>query len=29
MITRKVTPMIYSGDFNPEQWPEKVWDEDA
>jgi beta-galactosidase len=27
MIIRKITHMIYGGDYNPEQWPEKVWDE--
>jgi hypothetical protein len=21
--------MIYGGDYNPEQWPEEVWDEDV
>jgi beta-galactosidase len=29
MITRKVPHMIYGGDYNPEQWPEEVWDEDV
>ena len=29
MITRKVPHMIYGGDYNPEQWPEAVWDEDV
>src|SRR5688500_9219973 len=28
MITSKVPGMIY-GDYNPEQWPEEVWDEDV
>lgn len=29
MITRKVPHVIYGGDYNPEQWPEPVWQEDA
>ena len=29
MITRRVPHMIYGGDYNPEQWPEEVWDEDV
>ena len=29
MIARKVPHMIYGGDYNPEQWPEEVWDEDV
>ena len=29
MITWKVPHMIYGGDYNPEQWPEEVWDEDV
>ena len=29
MITRKVPHMIYGGDYNPEQWPEAVWEEDV
>jgi beta-galactosidase len=29
MITRKVPHIIYGGDYNPEQWPEEVWDEDV
>ena len=29
MITRKVPHMIYGGDYNPEQWPKDVWDEDV
>jgi beta-galactosidase len=28
MITQNVPHMIYGGDYNPEQWPEEVWDED-
>ena len=28
MIIRKVPHTIY-GDYNPEQWPEEVWDEDV
>jgi beta-galactosidase len=29
MITPKVPHMIYGGDYNPEQWPEEVWNEDV
>jgi len=29
MIARKVPHMIYGADYNPEQWPEEVWDEDV
>ena len=29
MITSKVPRMIYGGDYNPEQWPEEVWQEDV
>jgi beta-galactosidase len=29
MITQKVPHMIYGGDYNPEQWPEEVWNEDV
>ena len=29
MITRKVPQVSYGGDYNPEQWPEEVWDEDV
>jgi len=29
MITQKIPRMIYGGDYNPEQWPEEVWDEDV
>jgi beta-galactosidase len=29
VITRKVSHMIYGGDYNPEQWPEEVWEEDV
>jgi beta-galactosidase len=29
MITQKVPHMIYGGDYNPEQWPEAVWNEDV
>src|SRR5918995_598385 len=29
MIASKVPHMIYGGDYNPEQWPEEVWDEDV
>src|SRR5215213_667810 len=29
MITRKVPHMIYGGDYNPEQWPGEVWDENG
>jgi beta-galactosidase len=29
MIASRVPHMIYGGDYNPEQWPEEVWDEDV
>jgi beta-galactosidase len=29
IITRKVPHVFYGGDYNPEQWPEEVWDEDV
>src|SRR5215208_5715746 len=29
MITQKVPHVIYGGDYNPEQWPEEIWDEDV
>jgi beta-galactosidase len=29
MIARKVPHMIYGGDYNPEQWPEEIWEEDV
>jgi beta-galactosidase len=29
VIARKVPHVIYGGDYNPEQWPEEVWDEDV
>ncbi len=29
LITPKVPHVIYGGDYNPEQWPEEVWPEDA
>jgi beta-galactosidase GanA len=29
VIARKVPHMIYGGDYNPEQWPEEVWEEDV
>jgi beta-galactosidase len=29
MIASKVPHMIYGGDYNPEQWHEKFWDEDV
>jgi beta-galactosidase len=29
MISHKVPHMIYGGDYNPEQWPEEVWNEDV
>jgi beta-galactosidase len=28
-LTPKIQQMIYGGDYNPEQWPEDVWEEDA
>ena len=29
MITSKVPHILYGGDYNPEQWPEAVWQDDA
>jgi len=29
LITPKVPHVIYGGDYNPEQWPEEVWQEDV
>jgi beta-galactosidase len=29
VIARKVPHMIYGGDYNPEQWPEEIWEEDV
>ena len=29
MITPKLPHMFYGGDYNPEQWPESTWLEDA
>ena len=29
MITTKVPRLLYGGDYNPEQWPEAVWRDDA
>jgi beta-galactosidase len=29
MITRKVPHIFFGGDYDPEQWPEEVWDEDV
>jgi beta-galactosidase len=29
VISGRVPHMIYGGDYNPEQWPEEVWDEDV
>lgn len=28
-ISNKIPQMIYGADYNPEQWPEEVWDEDV
>jgi beta-galactosidase len=28
-LAPKVPRLIYGGDYNPEQWPESVWEEDA
>ena len=28
MIHEKVTKMLYGGDYNPDQWPKEIWDED-
>src|SRR6188474_1488542 len=29
MITARTSQLLYGGDYNPEQWPESVWAEDA
>jgi beta-galactosidase len=29
LITPKVPHVIYGGDYNPEQWPEDIWQEDV
>ncbi len=29
MMTAKLSHLAYGGDYNPEQWPESVWTEDA
>ncbi len=29
MITPRVPHVIYGGDYNPEQWPEEVWQQDV
>ena len=26
--SKKVQKMLYGGDYNPEQWPEEIWEED-
>ena len=28
MITPKIPSFVYGGDYNPEQWPEEIWQED-
>ncbi len=28
MISKKIPAILYGGDYNPEQWPESVWEED-
>lgn len=28
MISRKTPFILYGGDYNPDQWPEKIWQED-
>ncbi len=28
-LTPKIAQMVYGGDYNPEQWPEHIWREDA
>ncbi|MSU22746.1 MAG: hypothetical protein EXS32_02870 [Opitutus sp.] len=28
MICPKLPKIFYGGDYNPEQWPESVWQED-
>ena len=25
---KKITKMIYGGDYNPEQWSKEIWEED-
>ena len=27
-MTKPFTRILFGGDYNPEQWPRKVWDED-
>ncbi len=29
MISPKVPEILYGGDYNPEQWPPEIWEEDA
>ena len=29
MINPKLPKIFYGGDYNPEQWDKKVWDEDV
>jgi beta-galactosidase GanA len=29
VFTPKVPHVLYGADYNPEQWPEEVWDEDV
>ena len=29
MTNRQFPPMAFGGDYNPEQWPREVWDEDV
>ena len=26
--SKKVNKILYGGDYNPEQWPEEIWEED-
>lgn len=26
---KKIKKILYGGDYNPEQWPEEVWQEDV
>ncbi|MBT2757806.1 beta-galactosidase [Mesobacillus foraminis] len=28
MFNKKISKMLYGGDYNPEQWPKEIWNED-
>ena len=28
MINEKLPYIYYGGDYNPDQWPEEIWEED-